>query len=360
MSLADLALPWVKLLPAEAAHTATIKGLKAGVGLPRIDPTSWNTSVTLPRSGLKLPNPVGLAAGFDKNAEVFTPMARFGFGLVECGTVTPLPQPGNPKPRLFRLTEDEAVINRMGFNNNGLLYFTRRLRKTGNVRIPIGANVGANKTSEDRIGDYERGIREVYPFADYITINISSPNTPGLRGLQDKASLQELLERSGTAWRDAEQETERRSAPPVFLKVAPDLDETAIQDIISVVQSEGAWLSGLIISNTTLARPESLKNQAKTEAGGLSGSPLLQPSTEVLKAFARALGDSMDLIGVGGIASGADAYAKIRAGAHAVQLYSALVFHGPSLVAKINEELAALLKADSFSNVIDAVGADLN
>lgn len=356
MSLPDLLLPVVKTLPAEAAHTATIKGLKLGLGLPRIDPATWETGITLPKSGLVLKNPIGLAAGFDKNAEVFQPMARFGFGFVECGTVTPLPQPGNPKPRLFRLTEDQAVINRMGFNNQGLLAFARRLKQTGRVSIPVGANVGANKTSQDRIGDYETGIAEIYVHADYLTINISSPNTPGLRGLQDKASLTELLTRCGGACAKA---ADTSRSKPVFLKLAPDLDETAIDDIITVLGKDGTWLSGLIISNTTLARPDSLQNPQKNETGGLSGAPLMGPSTEVLKRFARKLDGAFDLIGAGGVASGADAYAKIKAGAHAVQLYSALVFHGAGLIARINEELAACLKADGFSSVSEAVGADL-
>ncbi len=354
MSLADLALPLVKLLPAEAAHMATISGLKAGIGLPRIAPDTWDTPIELPRSGLVLQNPVGLAAGFDKNAEVFSAMARFGFGFVECGTVTPRPQPGNPKPRLFRLTEDQAVINRMGFNNYGLLYYVRRLRRAHTLSIPVGANVGANKSSDDRIGDYVTGITEVYGASDYITVNISSPNTPGLRGLQDKASLTELLTRCGEAASKA------GGTKPVFLKVAPDLDPAAIDDIVRAVTADGTWLSGLIVSNTTLARPATLQSPLKDETGGLSGAPLMAPSTAVLKAFAQALNGAFDLIGVGGIASGADAYAKIRAGAHAVQLYSALVYHGPGLVSKINAELAELLKADGFSSVAEAVGADLD
>lgn len=353
MNLPDLALPFVKLMPAEAAHKATIKGLKAGVGLPRIDSEKWGLTITLPKSGLTLPNPIGLAAGFDKNAEVFAPMARFGFGFVECGTVTPKPQHGNPKPRLFRLTEDRAVINRMGFNNEGLDPFVKRLARAAKTPIPVGANVGANKTSDDFIGDYETGIRAVYDRSDYITINISSPNTPGLRGLQGREALQALLTRSGKAHAAA------GGAKPVFLKVAPDLDESGIADIVETVRAEGAWLSGLIVSNTTIARPDTLASKHKAEAGGLSGAPLMQASTGVLAKFAKALDGAFDLIGAGGIASGADAYAKIRAGAHAVQLYSALVYGGPGLVARINAELAGLLKRDGFSSVTEAVGADL-
>ena len=269
--------------------------------------------------------------------------------FIECGTVTPKPQPGNPKPRLFRLTEDRAVINRMGFNNHGLDYFVRRLKKYRGT-VPIGANVGANKDSTDRVADYVMGVEAVAPYAHYVTINISSPNTPGLRGLQDKASLEALLTACGKA---------ERAGKPVFLKLAPDLDEKAIEDIIGVVRTEGEWLSGLIISNTTLARPDSLKSEHKGEAGGLSGAPLLHPSTEVLRVFAQELSGEFDLIGAGGISCGADAYAKIRAGAQAVQFYSAMVFEGPGLAAHINEELTHLMHADGLGYISDVVGSAL-
>lgn len=358
MSLPDFALPLVQKLPPEAAHTATIKGLKLGLGLPRIAPASWQTEICLPRAGLRLQNPVGLAAGFDKNAEVHAPMSRFGFGFVECGTVTPRPQPGNPKPRLFRLAEDRGVINRLGFNNHGLDYFVRRLRRTPpRASCPVGANVGANKSSADFIGDYETGIAAVYPVCSYLTINISSPNTPGLRGLQGKTALQELLSRCQSAHKAASQQDDNK---PVFLKLAPDLSSHEQSEIIDTLRSHGAWLSGLIISNTTLDRPDSLANAHQTEAGGLSGAPLMEKSTRVLKDFASELFGEFDLIGCGGIQSGADAYAKIRAGAHAVQLYSALIYQGPGLVAQINSDLAARLAADGFNSVEAAVGADLS
>ncbi|MEO1552840.1 MAG: quinone-dependent dihydroorotate dehydrogenase [Pseudomonadota bacterium] len=367
MSLPDLALPVVKQLPPEAAHSATIAGLKLGIGLPKISPSTWNTPIKLPKSGLQLQNPVGLAAGFDKNADVHAAMARFGFGFLECGTVTPKPQPGNPKPRLFRLSQDQGVINRMGFNNHGLDYFVRRLRRPRpKGSCPIGANVGANKTSDEFIADYEIGIAAVYPVCDYITINVSSPNTPGLRGLQDKVALQELLSRCETAQTAAQSahEIDRggniNGRKPVFLKLAPDLDEASLADIIGVVRTAGHWLSGLIISNTTIDRPQSLRSAYKTEAGGLSGAPLMEKSTRVLHDIASELIGEFDLIGCGGIMSGADAYAKIRAGAHAIQLYSALVYYGPSLVTRINADLAARLKADGFNSVEAAIGADLS
>ncbi|MFN4023457.1 MAG: quinone-dependent dihydroorotate dehydrogenase [Hyphomonas sp.] len=339
-----------RTLPPEAAHALTIRMLAYGAGVPHRAPElPVSTRVELPKSGLRLCSPVGLAAGFDKNCEVPEAMAKFGFGFVECGTVTPKPQPGNPKPRLFRLTQDRAVINRMGFNNYGLDYFVRRLEKYSHD-VPIGANVGANKDSEDRIGDYVTGIEAVAPHADYITINISSPNTPGLRGLQDKATLAGLLSRCGAA---------DRNARPVFLKVAPDLDDEAITDICGVVRAEGAWLSGLIISNTTLARPPSLMSEEQSEAGGLSGAPLLAPSTEALRQFARRLDGAFDLIGAGGIGSGRDAYAKVRAGASAVQIYSLMVYHGPGLAAKVARELSRCLAEDGYASLVEAVGRDL-
>ena len=357
MSLADLALPWVKRLPPEAAHQATIKGLKIGIGLPNLSPGQWGLQVELPKSGLTLQNPVGLAAGFDKNADVYAAMARFGFGFLECGTVTPRPQPGNPKPRLFRLEQERGVINRMGFNNHGLDYLVRRFRqRPPRPECPVGANVGANKDSQDFIADYEAGIAAAYPVCSYLTINISSPNTPGLRGLQSKDALQELLIRCGIAERNAREDS---GAKPVFLKLAPDLGEAERADVIATIRRDGAWLSGLIVSNTTLDRPDSLISRDRLEAGGLSGAPLMEKSTRILTEIASEVYGEFDLIGCGGISSGADAYAKIRAGAHAVQLYSALVFEGPSLIAKINADLAERLAADGFKSVADAVGVDL-
>jgi dihydroorotate dehydrogenase len=265
---------------------------------------------------------------------------------VECGTVTPLPQAGNPRPRLFRLTEDQAVINRMGFNNRGLDAYTAQMagRKRRGI---VGANIGANKDAGDRVADYVSGLKRVAGLCDYVTVNVSSPNTPGLRALQTRAALDELLGRlAGTR-------AELEARQPVFLKVAPDLEADEPAEIAAAVRRHG--FDGIIVSNTTVARPETLTSKDKAEIGGLSGAPLLEPSTEMLRAFRQA-DATLPLIGVGGIASGAHAYAKIRAGADAVQLYSALVYGGPGLVVRIKRELAALLRADGFASVTQARG----
>jgi dihydroorotate dehydrogenase len=349
MILPDLAARFVRRLPPEPAHRMVVRLLSANpVSLTR-KPDDPRLAVRLPRSGLGLPNPIGLAAGFDKNAEVFRPMLGFGFGWVECGTVTPRPQAGNPRPRLFRLEEDQAVINRMGFNNDGLTDFVARFAAGKGARAAgvVGANVGANKDAADRIGDYVAGLEAVWPHATYVTINISSPNTPGLRGLQDRAALEELLGRAAEVARACEVGYGPR---PVFLKVAPDLDERAVADICDISLAS-SLLSGLIVSNTTLARPESLRSVHRAEAGGLSGAPLLEPSTRVLGMFAEKLSGRLDLVGVGGVASADDVLAKLRAGAHAVQLYSALVFHGPGLVRRIKDDLVRRLDATGARNL---------
>jgi dihydroorotate dehydrogenase len=349
VSFFDLAARAVRILPAESAHRFTVNALKTGLAKPKPQIDDPRLAVTLKKSGLKLPNPVGLAAGFDKNAEVFVQMLGFGFGFVECGTVTPRPQAGNPRPRLFRLDEDRAVINRMGFNNDGIGYFVRRLSSAPRSIGIVGANVGANKDSEDRIADYVAGVKAVWPYCTYITINISSPNTPGLRGLQDRSALEELLGRVGEAVREMDAVVKNR---PVFLKVAPDLDEKAIADIADVARAQ-AWLSGLIVSNTTIDRPETLGSKHKTQTGGLSGKPLLEKSTRALAMFASELNGELDLIGAGGISSGADVVAKLCAGAQAVQLYSALVYEGPMLVRRIKAELVDIIKAEGVSAISD-------
>jgi len=336
----------LRSLDPEDAHGWAIRGLKLGLGPigGRDDPILVTTL-----AGLALPNPVGLAPGFDKDAEVFAPMLRAGFGFVECGTVTPLPQAGNPRPRLFRLSEDRAVINRMGFNNQGLEAFAGRLARRGPGIV--GANIGANKDSEDRIGDYVTGLTRLWCLASYFTINISSPNTPGLRALQTKAALEELLGRLA----EAAKTLPPAGKVPMFLKVAPDLEDGEVETIVEACARYG--LSGVMVSNTTVSRPP-LRSGFSGETGGLSGAPLTALSTQVLRAFAQASAGRLALVGVGGIGSGADAYAKIRAGAGAVQLYSALVFEGPGLAARIKRDLAQRLRADGFASVSAAVGAN--
>ncbi len=346
MSLHGLATRALRGLDPEDAHGWAIRGLKWGLGPVggRDDPILATTV-----AGLSLPNAVGLAPGFDKDAQVFGPMLRAGFGFVECGTVTPKAQAGNPRPRLFRLSEDRAVINRMGFNNQGLEAFADRLARRGSPGV-VGANIGANKDSEDRIGDYVAGLMRLWGLASYFTINISSPNTPGLRALQTKAALEELLGRLAQA-RDALLPSGRA---PMFLKVAPDLEAGEVETMVEACLAQG--LAGIIVSNTTVSRP-ALTSRFAGQTGGLSGAPLMALSTRVLAEFAQASAGRLALIGVGGIGSGADAYAKIRAGACAVQLYSALVFEGPGLVARIKRDLAQRLRADGFASIGAAVGA---
>jgi dihydroorotate dehydrogenase len=343
MTPADIAVSGLRRLDPERAHRLTIAALKTGLGprAPAPDPI-----LATEIAGIALPSCLGLAAGFDKDAEVPDAMLAAGFGFVECGTVTPLPQIGNPRPRLFRLVEDGAVINRMGFNNAGLEAFARRLEARQGRGGIVGANLGANKDSSDRIGDYVQGLVRLWPYASYFTINVSSPNTPGLRALQTREALQELLGRL------AEARLGRGGWRPMFLKVAPDLEDDEITTIAEV--AKGA-VEGLIVSNTTISRP-SLSSPQASEAGGLSGAPLMALSTRVLAAFRAALGESLPLIGAGGVASGIDAYAKIRAGASAVQLYSALALKGPRLIRSIRDELAARIRADGFASVGEAVG----
>ena len=340
----------MRALPAEPAHKTTIKALKAGLGPTSNELDSPELQIEV--GGLILPNPVGLAAGFDKDCEVPDAMLAAGFGFVECGTVTPHPQIGNPKPRLFRLTEDQAVINRMGFNNGGLDMFKARLEKRRGKGGLIGANLGANKDSSDRIGDYLKGLSSLWGLSDYFTINISSPNTPGLRDLQSADEMDELLGRIADIRAEL---SGNKPSFPIFLKVAPDLAYSQIERVVEQARMYG--MNAIIVSNTTIARPDSLKSTHKGEQGGLSGAPLFHPSTEILKEFYNAAAGKIDLIGVGGISNGEQAYAKIRAGAKAIQLYSALVFQGPALVTQINQDVKARLKADGFSSLSEAVGA---
>jgi dihydroorotate dehydrogenase len=351
MFMHNIATKALRFIDPETAHRAAISGLKLGLG-PRARADRW-TRLKMKVAGLDLPNPIGLAAGFDKNCEAPDAMLAAGFGFVECGTVTPRPQAGNPRPRVFRLSSDRAVINRLGFNNDGLDAFVDRLDGRSHRPGVVGVNVGANKDSADRIGDYVLCMGRVWRHASYVTANISSPNTPGLRGLQERGALEELLGRLGEARASLQA---AHGARPLFLKVAPDLDERAIEDISALAIAHG--LDALIVSNTTLDRPRHLTADDREEAGGLSGQPLFQISTRILRQFSQALGAKLPLIGVGGVDSGATALAKIKAGASAVQLYSALVYEGPGLAARIARELDALLAAEGFSGVGEAVGAE--
>lgn len=337
-----LARPALFALDPERAHGLTIAAL-AHLPVPAAPPPDPILATRL--AGLDLPSPVGLAAGFDKDARVPAALLKLGFGFVEVGTLTPRPQAGNPRPRIFRLAEDRAVINRLGFNNGGIAAALPRLA----ARHPrVGVNVGANRDSADRIADYAMAVAAVRDVAGWITLNISSPNTPGLRGLQDQA-LPELLA--------AAAEARGASGPPLFLKVAPDLDAAQVETIAEAVLA--APVAALIVANTTLDRPATLRSRHAAQAGGLSGRPLKARAQAMLGAFARALAGRLPLIGVGGIESGADAYARIRAGASAVQLYTALVYGGPGLPARINAELAALVRRDGYASVAEAVAADV-
>ena len=343
MSLYTALRPLLFTLDAERAHRATIRALKlkpAGVA-PATDPR-----LAIEVAGLRFPNPVGLAAGFDKDAQVPDAMLGLGFGFAEVGTLTPFPQAGNPRPRLFRLVEDEAVINRMGFNNGGQAAAHERLLRRNARPGIVGVNIGANKDAADRIADYARGVQVMAGVARYLTVNISSPNTPGLRALQDRGALDDLL--------GAVMAARQPGGPPVFLKVAPDLETADIDDIAEI--SAAHRLDGLIVSNTTISRPP-LGSRHAGEAGGLSGAPLKRLAQQRLIDFRTATGGAMPLIAAGGIASAEDAYARIRAGASLVQLYSALVYEGPGLAKRINAGLAKLLDRDGFANIGEAVGA---
>jgi dihydroorotate dehydrogenase len=347
----DLATSALRLVDPEAAHKAAISALRLGLG-PRARADRWpRLKTTL--AGLVLPNPIGMAAGFDKNCEAPDTLLSAGFGFVECGTVTPRPQDGNPKPRIFRLAEDRAIINRLGFNNQGVEAFVDRLAVRARRGGVLGANVGANKESPDRAGDYVHCMGRVWEHASYVAANISSPNTPGLRGLQERGALEELLGRLREARLLLEKAHGRR---PLFLKVAPDLDEAGVRDIAELALEYG--LDALIVSNTTLQRPVHLTSDNAEEAGGLSGQPLFQISTHVLRQFAQALGGRLPLIGVGGVGDAGAALAKIRAGASAVQLYSALIYEGPGLVARMLYDLDGMLAAEGVDSIGELVGVD--
>ncbi|MGJ4905747.1 quinone-dependent dihydroorotate dehydrogenase [Bradyrhizobium sp. HKCCYLRH2060] len=347
----QLSLPLLRWLDAEDAHRLAIQGLKL---LPAIKPRPDDAKLAVRAFGLNFPNPVGMAAGFDKNAEVPDALLRLGFGFVEIGSVTPRPQSGNPRPRLFRLERDEAVINRMGFNNDGAEIVLRRLAGRAHQGGIVGVNVGANKDSADRVADYVRLIETFAPVASYFTVNISSPNTPGLRNLQQASQLDELLSKV----LEARDRIRRKSGDtPVLLKIAPDLSLAELDDVVHVARSRG--VDGMIVSNTTLARPSSLREQLRArEQGGLSGRPLFRLSTRmVAETFVRVEG-AFPLIGVGGIDTGGAALTKIRAGASLIQLYSSLVYKGLGLVESIKADLTSTLLRTGRDSLSEIVGAD--
>jgi dihydroorotate dehydrogenase len=342
VTLYPLLRPLAFALDPETAHRATIAGLKL---LPRRT-ASFDPALEQIVAGLHFPSPVGLAAGFDKDAEVPDAMLSLGFGFVEVGTVTPRPQPGNPRPRLFRLVEDRAVINRMGFNNAGQAAALDRLRRRERRGI-VGVNIGANKDSRDRIADYARGIAAMAPVADYLTVNISSPNTAGLRGLHDAGELDALL--------GAVRGARNPGGPPVLLKVAPDL---AAGDHARIVRAAlDHAIDGLIVANTTVTRPP-LRSRFAQQIGGLSGRPLKALALDQLRAFRAEAGGALPLIAVGGIESADDAFASIRAGASLVQLYSALVYQGPGLARRLAAGLAAHLAKRGLASIAEAVGSE--
>ena len=355
MALYKLLRPLAFALDAETAHRAAITALKL---YPKRRPPAFPGSLTTSVAGLGFPSPVGLAAGFDKDAEVFGPMLRLGFGFVEVGTLTPLPQAGNDKPRLFRLEEDRAVINRMGFNNRGQADALARLAKRDRSLGIVGVNIGANKSSmatvrgdgrqaglDDRIADYAAGVRAMSAVADYLTINISSPNTPGLRQLQDEGALRALL--------SALHEVRIVGGPPIFLKVAPDLGQGEPDQIVRVAMQHG--IDAIIVANTTITRP-ALRSRHAGETGGLSGAPLRILALQALRAFRTASGGALPLIAAGGIASTDDAWERIRAGASLVQLYSAMIYEGPGVARRIAKGLAARLTEHGFASISEAVG----
>ncbi len=344
-ALQKLALPAIHLLPPEAAHAVALKALRLGLA-------EAPGAISTPRlatnlAGLALPNPVGLAAGFDKNAVAVGPLLRAGFGFIEVGAATPRPQPGNPKPRLFRLAPDEAAINRFGFNNEGMTVISARLARPRNGIV--GINLGANKDSQNRTEDFARVLASAGPHVDFATVNVSSPNTERLRDLQGKAALAALL----TGVMDV-----RAALPaqiPIFLKIAPDLDDIALGEIVEVALETG--ISGIIATNTTLSR-EGLQSAHAAEAGGLSGKPLFESSTRVLARLSQLTEGKLPLIGVGGVSTPEQAFAKILAGASAVQLYTALVYKGIGLAADLAHGLDALMEKNGITNIADAIGAE--
>ena len=340
----SLLRPALFMLDAERAHQLSLSGLKL---LPFAPPAKPGGPLSIEVAGLRFPNPLGMAAGYDKDGEVPDALLGLGFGSVEVGSITPLPQAGNPRPRLFRLTRDRAVINRMGFNNHGAEAAVARLAaRLGRPGI-VGINLGANKDSPDRQSDYASMAQLMAPLASYLAVNVSSPNTPGLRALQDEGALSALL--------DAVLESRGAGGPPVFLKVAPDLDPADIDAIARIALEKK--LGALIVSNTTISRPP-LASRYQDEAGGLSGAPLRELAQQRLRDFRKATGGAIPLVGVGGIASAEDAWARIRAGASLVQLYSAMVYEGPGIARSITRGLSDLMVRDGFASIAEAVGTE--
>lgn len=344
-AIASAVMPLLRCLTPERAHRLALRALR--LGLTGRDRSPDDPILSTEAFGLRFRNPIGLAAGFDKDAEAIAPLSRLGFGFVETGTVTPRPQSGNPQPRLFRLSEDRALVNRMGFNNAGLAAYVARLQARPRTGIPVGANLGINKTGADPERDYAALAAAVAPLVDYIVINVSSPNTPGLRDLQSEARL-------GAVLRAAAQHVPQH--PPLLVKIAPDLSEDGLTGVVEVcVQHD---VQGLIISNTTIARPPALRSVLAREAGGLSGRPLFAASTAMLARAHLLARGRLTLIGVGGVSTGEEALTKLKAGASLIQIYTALIFDSPGLIPRLKRELAAALRRDGFAHVRDAVGAD--
>lgn len=340
--LLSAALPLLRRLDPETAHTLALRSL--ALGLAPAAPSTDHPALGITAFGRRFSNPIGLAAGFDKNAGAGPAIMRLGFGFVETGSVTPRPQSGNPRPRIFRLTEDRGIINRLGFNNLGLAVYVRNLARLSDRTIPLGANVGINKDGADPIRDYPALIEAVGKLVDYAVINVSSPNTPGLRDLQSETQLRRILQAVGTV----------ADRPPILVKVAPDLSHAGLAAVVETCVEEG--VQGLIVGNTTISRPAGLKSPHAGEAGGLSGRPLQPLSTTMLARASLLARGRLVLIGAGGVFTGRDVLTKIQAGASLVQLYSSFAFHGPALIPRLKTELLAALRDARFASVQDAIG----
>lgn len=340
--LSSAALPLLRLLDPERAHTIALQALAWGL-VPRADQAD-HPALRVTAFGRHFSNPIGLAAGFDKNAAAGPALLRLGFGFVETGSVTPRPQAGNPRPRIFRLTEDQGVINRLGFNNLGLAIYLRNLARLSGRTIPLGANVGINKDGANPVRDYPALIQAVGPLVDYAVINVSSPNTPGLRDLQSEAQLRSILQAVATVV----------PRPPIMVKLAPDLSLDGLASVVETCVQEG--VQGLIVGNTTISRPPGLKSPHAGQAGGLSGQPL-RPLSDAMLAQAYLLARGrLVLIGAGGVFNGLDALTKLQAGASLVQLYTSFAYHGPALIPRLKADLLTALRDARFATVQDAIG----